>query len=309
MKRVAWSVLFAGSAALLVIVLVRTYDRLPRDVFHVRWGYAMAAIGLIAVANTASAFVWTYVLRGQGLNIATPTSVRILALSQLGKYIPGGVWQQVGWLEFARRAGIRRGAATVSILLHMTLMLAAALIAGPVLLAVNGTAGGFVWLLLLVPVVLVAVHPRVLDRAFALVGRVVRRPLELPSLTFARVLGGLAFSVPLFVAYGGGIVLAAESLNLAYGNKAALLSGAFAVAWAVGFLALPVPGGLAVREAVLMLILRGGGVPAAEATALAIASRLYFIAAEGAMAVVVLAIPRPETATLPPAEEADSPAG
>ena len=306
MRRVAWIALFTGSAALLIVALIRTYDRLPRDVFHVRWGYAAAAIGVIAAANTASAVVWSYVLRGQGLHVSSATSIRILSLSQLAKYIPGGIWQPIGWLEFARRSGISRGAGGLSILLQMSVMVAGALIVGPVLLAIDGSAGAFIWLLLVVPAVLVALHPRVLDRLIALVSRMLHRTLDLPSVSFPRLLGGVGMSVPIWLGYGGALVLAVESLNLAFADRTMLLGGAFAVAWAVGFLALPVPGGLAVREAVLMLILRGGGVSTAEAAAIAIASRLYFVAAEGLMALVALTIPKPSAVVIPDESDARS---
>jgi uncharacterized membrane protein YbhN (UPF0104 family) len=300
MKRAAGILLFAGSATLLLMVLIRTYDRLPGEVFRVRWGYATAAILVIATANTGSALVWTYVLRGQGVRLPLAPSIRILSLSQLGKYLPGGVWQPLGWLEFGRRSGVPRGAGSVSILIVMTLTLVGALVVGPLLLAVDGTAGPFLSLLLLVPVALAALHPRALDRLLAFAARATRRSIDVPSLSFRRVVGGLAITVPMWLAYGLGLILTARSLNLVVAEPAALLSGAFAVAWAVGFLALPVPSGLAVREAVLMLLLRAGGIDAAEAAALAVASRLYFIVAEGGMALAALMIPKSSAGTVEP---------
>jgi glycosyltransferase 2 family protein len=302
MKRIVGIVLFAAAASLLLVVLFDTYDRLPKDVFHVRWQYAIAAVAVIAAANTVGAVVWVLVLRGQRIRMPLSAGVRILALSQLGKYLPGGIWQPVGWLEFARRAGVRRSAGGVSILVVMALTLVAALIVGPCLLALDGTAGAFLWLLLVAPIAIAALHPRVLDRLLAFGTRLLRRDVELPSLSFGVVLGGLAISIPSWLAYGGALALTAKSLNLGFADRFSLLGGAFAVAWAVGFLALPVPGGLAVREAVLMLLLRGGGIGAAEATALAIASRLYFVVAEGAMALAVLLIPKADADTSGPAE-------
>jgi uncharacterized membrane protein YbhN (UPF0104 family) len=271
--------------------------RLPHSALHVNPGFAVVAVLCVAAANTVSAVLWRHLLADRGVSLPLGESVRSVSLSQLGKYIPGGFWQPLGWLGLARQAGVGTGVASVSIAATMILLVAGAFIVGPILLAASRAAGAFVWLIFAVPVVLAALHPRVLGPALRFAARIVKRPgLDVGGLSFGSLLAGLAYAIPLWLLHGTGLAFTAAALHLAGAGDWPLLTGAFAIAWAIGFLAIPVPGGLGVREAVLLLILRAT-FTTAEAVLLAVAFRLIFILAEGAMTAVALALPRGRAAS------------
>jgi len=290
MRRALGLVLLAASLTFLAVALAKTYHRLPHGTLHITPVAAVVAVLIVAAGNSASSVVWWYMLRAREVHLPLSESLRVISLSQLGKYLPGGFWQPLGWLGLAREAGIGTAIAGVTIAMTMLLIVAAALVIGPPLLVASRAAGAFVWLLAVVPVALAVLHPRMLGRTLAFGARVTRRPsLDIGGIPFGRVATGMVIALPIWVAYGAALVV--TTAGLSYHASWTLLTGAFAVAWAVGFLAIPVPGGLGVREAILLLLLRAT-LTTAQAVALAVVFRLAFIVAEAMMTLVAMAIPR-----------------
>lgn len=292
MGRILRTAFLIASVAFLAIAFVKTVHRLPGGSLNPRLGSALAAAACIAVGSSLAAIVWRRLLRGFGVELPTTEALRINALSQPGKYVPGGFWQPLGHLSLARAAGIGGGVASVSIVMTMALTLAAALVVGPIALVASGVAGSFVWLLLLVPVAVAALHPRVMRPMLTFAARLARRPgLAVDAVAFRDVAAGLVTALPIWLVQGLGVTLAARSLAIQ--ADWLLLTGAFSVAWAVGFLALPFPGGLGVREGVLLLLLNSSpAFGASDALAFAITVRLLTIVVEAALAGVAFAIPR-----------------
>lgn len=80
-------------------------------------------------------------------------------------------------------------------------------------------------------------------------------PPEAQPIPVRDVLVSLAFALLGMAALAGGFVVVASSF--AGMPQAAVVAGAFAVAWSVGYAAVPVPAGLGVREWVLVGLLAG----------------------------------------------------
>src|ERR1700757_4295307 len=87
---------------LLVVALVFVVLRV-RSLWHgshielakVDWGALVASFALAAIGTTATGLIWLVILRGLGVR----THLRYAGIffqAQLGKYIPGSVWQYAG---------------------------------------------------------------------------------------------------------------------------------------------------------------------------------------------------------------------
>jgi uncharacterized membrane protein YbhN (UPF0104 family) len=145
-------------------------------------------------------------------------------------------------------------------------------------------------LLLLAPLGLVSLHPRLLAPALGLAGRIVpslRGHTDVPQPTV--LFHSLALSAANLGAYAAAYgVLAGSSPG-----GVASATGAFAAAWAIGYLAVPFPAGLGIREAVLIALL-----PTDPALLIAAAAvhRLVSMCAEVAMAALTTAVARRQAA-------------
>jgi glycosyltransferase 2 family protein len=238
----------------------------------------IAAIAASGAAMTCYALVWPVALRA----CAAAPSGHLLAVfyaAQLGKYLPGAAWQYVGRAGLVVRRGVPATAAVGSLVLEAAASATAALLVAPAAFGRTGlvVAGG------LVAAVVVVVGSRPGRRLASRAGSVRGVPI---STLAALVLRYAA----VWVVFGVAFWLAARALFMIPAGDLARLTGVFAAAWVAGFVVVFAPGGLGVREAVIVALLRRP-LGEAEAIILAAASRIIFTVvdlAAGSVALLVL---------------------
>ncbi len=240
-----------------------------------------AAVALWAVGLVCGGYAWATLLGGEH-RVEHGAS---LIVAQLAKYVPGGVWQASGQVALARSAGVevKRAAATFSVLAVCQAVAGAAF--AP-LLALTWTSPP-VWVRALIgfgSLVLFAL----VDRRWMVwaLGRIPRTRDASDALVppqAAIVRAWLASIVTLGLAALAYLVLLGS-----YGpiHRPAHVIAAFAAAWTIGFLVLPLPSGVGVREAVLVALLHGV-MPTSVIVATSVYQRLTTIGAEGLMALLV----------------------
>jgi glycosyltransferase 2 family protein len=149
---------------------------------------------------------------------------------------------------------------------------------------VAALAGRGRWPLLALPVVL-ALHPRVVNRAATLGLRLLRRPRPPRSLGARPIATAFAASLAAWLLQG-------THLWLLCGGNPVTCAGAMALAMTAGTFAFLLPSGAGVREAVLVAVLTTAGRPAGQALAFALASRVMFTLADLVTASLATGTPR-----------------
>jgi uncharacterized membrane protein YbhN (UPF0104 family) len=276
-----------AAVAVLVLVVLAFFAYAVVDAWDATGGVLPSvarfavAVGLWAVGLVCGSYAWAVLLGGEH-RIEHGAA---LIVAQLAKYVPGGVWQVSGQVALARSAGVevRRAATAFSVLAVcqavagftfvplLAITWTDAPIAVRVLLGVGSLASlalidrrWMVWVL--------ARIPRTRDASHALVpsqGAIVRAwvagvvALVLATIAYLVLLGGYG-SVP----------------------RVGFVAAAFATAWTVGFLVIPLPSGLGLREAVLVGLLHGLA-PTSVVVATSVYQRLATIVAEAVMAAIV----------------------
>jgi glycosyltransferase 2 family protein len=243
--------------AALVFVLVRL-----RSIWHhshvqlgqVDWLALAGAFLVSTVGVAAGGYIWLAILRRLGVE-TRPRWVGVFFQAQLSKYIPGAVWQYAGRATLGPAHGIPARAVAASIPVELGASVLAAAAAAPLLLGWWG-----------VPVVLG------LGVGVAAAGpRFARGSSKVATVTRA---GTSAFALYLFSApaVGVGFWLCARGLVATPAHDLPVYVGAYVVAWLIGFVAVYAPGGLGVREAVLVALL-AGRLGASDALVVAAVSR------------------------------------
>jgi uncharacterized membrane protein YbhN (UPF0104 family) len=225
----------------------------------------LLALALVAslAAMTAYAMTWGAALRAAG-GAPVPGMVAAYYAGGLGKYLPGGAWQYVGRAGLLVRRGVPVGAASASLVLEALASAAAAALLAPLAAGPPGlVAAG-------VAVVLVLV----LARSGAL-GRLVRRIPGFGGVELDRLPGLVARYLAVWLLFGLAFWLTARALFDVPGSDVLRYAGVFAAAWVAGFVVVIAPGGLGIREAVIVALLQGR-LGEAEAIVLATASRIAF---------------------------------
>jgi uncharacterized membrane protein YbhN (UPF0104 family) len=245
------------AAAVFVVLRVRSlWHGGHVELAHVDWFALASSFVLAAVGTAAGALIWLVILDG----LCVKPRLRWTGFffqAQLGKYIPGSIWQYAGRAAIARTNGIPVGPVGVSLAVEFA---AAAIAAGSMAAFLLGWWGALI--LVAMAVVLVA-------------GRRATRT-RLPAFVTLRA---TLLYLPVWLLLGASFWLCAHGLVAVPTTDLALYMGAFAVAWLAGLLAIYAPGGLGVREAVLVALLHGR-IGAADALVVAAASRLMLILAD-----------------------------
>jgi uncharacterized membrane protein YbhN (UPF0104 family) len=214
-----------------------------------RPAWLVLAVALAAAAMTSLALGWGRCLGALGSVRPVGSVARWYFLGELGKYVPGGLWPIVGRGELARRAGVPSTVAYQSVLLSLAAWYGAALL----------------------PAALVGSHPAVQSRAAGLVEKVTRGRVALEVLPWRTLVRLVVSYLPTWVLVAG----ATAASVAAYDGPSGWRAPAVAVgAWVLGFLAVPVPAGAGVREAVFVA---ASGLPAGLALTVAVTSRLAFV--------------------------------
>ena len=255
--------------------------------------FVVAALGMLTIA-----IGWRQSLLALGGRVSIREALRQYFVGELGKYIPGGVWTVVGRGELARSSGLSRVSSYGATLVSIAIAYLAAIVTAGATALIADVGDQDSWLALtplLAPIAIFALHPRAIRLGLDLVSKLGRRPsgLELPSwVTGIRL---MLLHVPAWIAIGIATWLVALSLDATTPDLANILFAAV-ISWVAGLLAIPVPGGIGVREAVFAAVattLSSAGV----AAAVAITSRLLFILVDTCSALVVALLARKGAST------------
>ncbi|MDA8371360.1 MAG: lysylphosphatidylglycerol synthase domain-containing protein [Nocardiopsaceae bacterium] len=238
-----------------------------------RWGEARDALASLspwaAAASVAAALAglgaqmlaWRAILADLGSPLSVGTAARIMFVGQLGKYLPGSVWAFVAQVELARDHEVarQRGATATVLAVAVTLTVNLAVAAATLPFASEEAARRWWWVLACTPLLLAALHPRVVTPVIHTVLRLARRTRNVPDQELERSTGrgmaaAVAWSVAAWLPLSLHVWVLVDSVAGDGGLRALPVSaGAYALAWTLGVLVVLAPAGLGVREVVLVV--------------------------------------------------------
>ncbi len=226
--------------------------------------------------------IWAWYLITLKLKIALSPSetLKTWFYSQLGKYLPGKMWVLLGRVYFYESRGKSKKSISVALYFEMvTMIMAAGLIflASLLLFKEIGSSSSGIhsgWLALLFSIGFLSLHPRVLEKIlnWTLV-RLKREPLTL-SISYFDILWILFICIVSWVVGGVGFYLFVDSLYPISSKYVVFLTGALAISSTLGLVAIFAPGGLGVREGVLVYLL-SMMMPAPVAVIISVLTRLW----------------------------------
>jgi uncharacterized membrane protein YbhN (UPF0104 family) len=239
--------------------------------------------GLLAVMFGFATVGWIRIVRLLGGDLSASAGAFNWLASNVGKYIPGKLFMLAGRVELARRLGVRPAVSMSALALEHVFQLVAA---SPFLLW--ALLHGFrfesekMWLVLvaaLVPAAVFVVRPSLPVAAANLALRVTHHSAieAAPGPRDSATLLGIYFAC--WLAYGTSGVVLIEALGFGPAMPVSGIIAAFVAAWMIGFLSLITPGGIGVREAVLVLLL-GTTLSTPQAITVALLARLSWTMVE-----------------------------
>ena len=260
---------------LAVYAVASQWTEFKSDINQLGLMAALEALVCVLVGLVLTMQVWRSLLSAAGSKLPVRAASRIFLIGQLGKYVPGSVWPVLAQMELGRTYKVPRQRSATTAMLSMMIGLTSGLLATLVGLPfmAGNSASTYWWAFLFIPVLLVCLHPKVLNPVIALGLRLMHKPAPETPLT-GRVIG-TAIAINLVSWFFNGLQIWVMTARFGVHGGSTLLAavGAYALAWCVGFLFVLAPAGAGVREIILIAELTALGLPHGAPTAIALVSR------------------------------------
>lgn len=241
----------------------------------------LLSLFLICIGFLAEAYVWKVTNRTFGYAIRLRDSISSVGLSVFGKYIPGKVWVimgRAGYLSahYPFKTSDFAYIALVSQVLTIWIGLGIALIGiwNLPLLPVYSWIFVLLWLVFS----LILIHPAVHRKFSLLMNRITRGNIKLPVLKFREGISLIPVYIGRWILFSASfyfMINALSDISLPW-----YVATAYPLAGTIGLIAFFVPGGIGIREGIIVFFLTRLGVDIASAVGLSFASRLWFIFGE-----------------------------
>jgi uncharacterized membrane protein YbhN (UPF0104 family) len=234
----------------------------PAD-WKINYWLLIASLLVMQVVLYAQSAIWSTIVSFFDKSISYNKAFKIAYLAQLGRYLPGRIWQLFGMIYLAAKEGITKEEATVSFILSQLFATPPGLLIVVVYLFILETAEkyhnyiAFAWVgvAAMIAFLVVFLLPRWLRACINFATRLMRQnPVEF-KLEKKVGMKVLFFYFVTWNLYGVSFYLFLLSILPGYEFSLIEIIGAWTLAYLVGYWAIVLPAGIGAREAALIILL------------------------------------------------------
>jgi uncharacterized membrane protein YbhN (UPF0104 family) len=290
--------IFALALVFIVLYLTRSWSRVGAYSWRVRRLPLLLSVVAFFAFYILNGLAWWLLLRGFGLRSSPTRAIATWSKSILARYVPGNVFMFLGRGIMSYRQGLDIDRVGAAMVYEQALGLCSALVAAALLLPFwHYHRAATAWSLLLVPVMVVLMHPKVFARLAGWALRVLRRQPLTARLSFGTVLALLCYYVATWLLAGVASWLFATAVTGLGADMLATVAAGYVLAYIAGMVVFFLPSGLGLREALLAAPLAArlpGGVAFAWALLLRVWQTLIELAFVGAAVLLEASVHRGE---------------
>lgn len=255
-------------AAVIIYILFKTIynnrDELRNWHWQINWIDAILAMIFLFIAYIAASQAWRVLLHGFGHQVRLHEAFRIVYLANLGRYIPGKVWQVIGMVGLAKEVNVPARVSLASFALVQAYALPASFLLVPLLLWRSDALASlevyrdiiyaFMAAVLLVFLILFF-WPNGLDWALNKILRLFKQEAIAYKPSFGNRVSIFAWYIITWILFGLSFhfflraLIAEPSLDIRFA------AGVYIAAYNLGYIAIISPGGLGIREGVITALL------------------------------------------------------
>ena len=263
--------------AFLIYFVLRQWNSLPDFDWRFTPGWLLLSTVAVVAFYVAQGEIWRLIVHALGEDIDPRPARAVWGKSLLARYVPTNALMVIGRVVMAERHGAKKRVTLASVLYELGLQFGTAVMVGAYFViklpSLEDQPARYV-VLVVIPIVLVALHPRVFGPLADLALRKLGRECLPRALSFGRV---LEFSVMYIVCWGViglGVYAFAAALHPLSISDLPYVAAAYPVAFCVAVLTFIVPSGLGTRDATLATAM-AAVLAGAVATAIAVAFRIF----------------------------------
>ena len=270
--------------------LQASWDKLPEYEWKFNYFYLVLSGALLLLMSFLTAYLYHIILKKIDIKLNLKRVIGARLISDMGRYVPGKIWLVLGRLYLFKKEGVEKS----KVFLSMMIELPAMMMGGFLLFLAT-----LIWwkdisnimpqmmVLALLPILLIMMHPKFLNWIINFVLKIFKKDAVRLSLNYFDILKITLFYGIYWIVYGLAFAMLIHSTYPLGVLQIIQIMGIFPISWIIGYLAFITPGGLGVREGVLVCLL-GFIMPVPLAIIFSIASRIWITAFEGIAALIAL---------------------
>ncbi len=260
-RRTLFRVLGLLATVAAVLLFARSFASAVREATHeappAAIGSVLSSLAVLVGTYLVTIAVWRSVITRVGGSLSFGDALKLWSFTNLGRYLPGKIWQIVGIIALGKRHGIDAARGGIVAVVTLGLMIGTGAILGLLTLPTTSGTGHFRFAAILLSLGLVTLiaWPQLLSElARRIPGRWVEDSVRVPSRAHLAFVAA-AFLI-IWVLQGISFFLLARSWADLSWAELPRLTGAYAVSYVAGLLAVFAPGGIGVRESLLGILLQ-----------------------------------------------------
>jgi uncharacterized membrane protein YbhN (UPF0104 family) len=236
----------------LVLTVVDQWAEIKDEGVHFHVAWLVPAFVVLPIFYALNALGWDLILRFLGYRLGVRRAQVAWGQPLLARYVPGSVLYVLGRVLLSERAGVPRRLTVASIVYEQALQATSAIVVAAYFLIVHPDLENQPWrwgVLLLIPLLLALLHPRVFGRvANRLLRAFGREPLP-ATMPLRGVISVLAFYTLNWGVIALGIYCVARSVSDVPTSEILTLGSAQAFGYVAALATLVAPAGLGIRDA------------------------------------------------------------
>ena len=258
-------------------LLWKYFDEISKFHWKLNYFYLVLAILILSLLFFIGSWGWMLILHRLRVRISFKRSMEIWVASIIGKYIPGKVWFVLGRIYLGQKLGISKTKMSLSILLEIILMQSSGVMFffASFLFWEQRTLLHQIWpfMIMFWVLTIVVMQPAVLQRIVNPLLRILKKKEISIDISNKDILLLLSFYFFFWFCSGIGVYFLTRSFYPINITAFPIISGSWAISTVLGFMVLVAPGGLGVREGVIVFLL-SRFIPTYVALLVAISSRI-----------------------------------
>ncbi len=278
MFKTIYKILIYVSIVFLVVYLFR-FDYLSFSKIKFNYTYLILSIVLLWLGFFVSMLSWWNILRVYNINVKPLFAVYSHGISVFAKYIPGKIWVILGRAyKVSSKSFSFKFVSALSLKEQLIYILLGLLISFPAVLIFDK----FSYYSILVFVSIIGLVALLFSNIFHefvvnVFERVFKKKINIPLLEFNKSLKVSGFILIYWAIWIFAFYFFVKSVMP---DVAFISAFAFPISVCYGVLAIVMPGGIGVREGIMVLFLTSTGINVETAVTISVVSRLWFISGE-----------------------------
>ena len=263
LSRILQTLLIAVILYFFAPTFIDSFKQFHFSDWHINYPLLIASLLLMQVFLYWQSAIWATIIGFFGKKISWNKAFKIAYLSQLGRYLPGRIWQLFGMIYLAGKQGIRKEEATVSFVLSQIFTTPPGLVIVLVYLFMIVSSekydhyAAFAWAggIIVVAFGVIFFLPALFKKMINLATRILRQPQVEFALEKKVGIKVLFFYFLTWNLYGVAFHWFLLSILPGYHFNLIEIIGAWTLAYLVGYWTIILPGGIGAREAALVVLL------------------------------------------------------